>query len=303
MAYHRSTAANTPDLILIVNRDDFSLAVFSTQRDQNVSGWSLCTTTGVTATGGFYDVVVSNDTMWFITQRNVAGGGNTFYLERFNDDLLVDMGVRDVAPGLTSATARGSMLNLSSIVNIFLPKPDGAFGSTDRLHLLNLYAGPFAILTPTVEGLTHLNAQVSKVIIDNSVQPDVTPAGGTAVLEKVAATSWQVGLGWPIVDGGSGIAWVKLLPLAVDLPEGGSDHKQRRIVEVILRLFETSELKVGDFPVPFKAFDNVLDDPVPKFTGLKAIGQEGWDQDGNVNIIQTEHLPMTILSVTRKVAI
>lgn len=303
MAYHRSTAANTPDMVLIVNLDG-TLAVFSTQRDQNVAGWTLCTTSGGTGGVGFIDVVDADGIMWFVTERTIGSGNKSFYLERFNDDLYVDMGVLDPPLQLDSQVGRFSMLNsvLPAIPGLLFKPAGSDLDTNDRRHMLNLYTGPSSA-DRTVNGLAHLNGQASKVIIDNTVQPDVTPSSGSATLQRLPLTSWQVGLAWPIVDGGTGIVHIQQLPVVAALPEGASDHKQRRIAEVKVRVYLTSELEIQGKAVAFRTIKSPLDDPIPQFSGFKTVQLEKWGDEGRIDITQTEHLPMTILSITRKVAI
>jgi hypothetical protein len=303
MAYHRSTEADTPDLVLIVNLDG-TLAVFSTQRDQNVAGWTLCETSGGSQGVGFIDVVDADGTMWFVTERTIGSGSKSFYLERFNDDLFVDLGVLDPPLQLDSQIERFSMLNsLLPVIPSLMFKPSGStLDADDRKHMLNRYTGPSSA-SLTIDGLDHLDGQVSKVIIDNTVQPDVTPSSGSATFERAPANTWQVGLAWPVVDGGTGIVHIQQLPVVTSLPEGSSDGRQRRVVEVTVRVYLTSEMEINGKPVAFRDINSPLDDPVPKHTGFKTVQFEKWDDEGRVDITQTEHLPMTLLSVTRKVAI
>ncbi|KKK69481.1 hypothetical protein LCGC14_2933590, partial [marine sediment metagenome] len=107
----------------------------------------------------------------------------------------------------------------------------------------------------------------------------------------------------PVVDGGTGIVHIQQLPVVASLPEGASDHKKRRVVEVTVRVYLTSEMEINGKAVAFRDINSPLDDPVPQHTGFKTVQLEKWDDEGRVDITQTEHLPMTLLSVTRKVAI
>lgn len=259
MAYHRSQDINRPDLLLIVNNTDNTLAIFATKRDQKVAGWSLCLTSGGDSAGGFYDVAVVNNEMWFLVIRDINGAGSKYYLERFNEKFTVDSAV-------------------------------GAFD----------LGAPVAAGT----GLAHLNGHTCKVILDNTVQPDGVPAAGSLTFARSATDSWQVGLGWPIVDGASGIVQVEQLPIEVPDTSGQSTMgKKRRVSEVVMRVYETSDLYVEGKPVPFRSLGpSLLDVGLQKFTGLATVnGPEKQDEEGRISFTQQEHLPFTLLAVNRKV--
>lgn len=95
IAFRRTVATDEPDYVLLVNGDDDTLAVLSTNRTQNIAAWSLCSTDYNGGSGtyqsGFWDVAVAGNRVWFVTKRNLGGSDESFYLEYFDDTLYLDM--------------------------------------------------------------------------------------------------------------------------------------------------------------------------------------------------------------------
>ena len=147
--------------------------------------------------------------------------------------------------------------------------------------------------------MDHLEAETVKIIRDGIVEADQTvPASPFTVTFATAATaSHQVGLNFT--------PEVKTLPVEPRLPSGSLKGFKKRIFEVNAELFETQALTINGKEVPFRRFgDDVLDDDVDEFTGIKTLhGILGYTYDGQITIGQTVPLKMTLLGIDFKVSI
>ena len=147
--------------------------------------------------------------------------------------------------------------------------------------------------------MDHLEAETVKIIRDGIVEPDQTvPASPFTITFATAATaSHQVGLNFT--------PEVKTLPVEPKLPSGSLKGFKKRIFEVNAELFETQALTINGKEVPFRRFgDDVLDDDVDEFTGIKTLhGILGYTYDGQITIGQTVPLKMTLLGIDFKVSI
>ncbi len=147
--------------------------------------------------------------------------------------------------------------------------------------------------------MDHLEGETVKIIRDGIIEADQTvPASPfTVTFATAAATSHQVGLNFT--------PEVKTLPVEPRLPSGSLKGFKKRIFEVNAELFETQALTINGKEVPFRRFgDDVLDDDVDEFTGIKTLhGILGYTYDGQITIGQTVPLKMTLLGIDFKVSI
>ena len=147
--------------------------------------------------------------------------------------------------------------------------------------------------TTTLSGLSHLEGQTVKVIVDGATHPDRTVSSGSISLERSATTA-KVGL-----------AFISTLQ-TMRLDEGfrGTDQtKTKRIYDVTVRFFETVGAKVGPNEtnldeIPFRDSSASMTAPVPLFTGDKETEfPSDYGTDGFVLVKQEQALPMTILAL------
>ena len=147
--------------------------------------------------------------------------------------------------------------------------------------------------TTTLSGLSHLEGQTVKVIVDGATHPDRVVSSGSISLERSATTA-KVGL-----------AFISTLQ-TMRLDEGfrGTDQtKTKRIYDVTVRFFETVGAKVGPNEtnldeIPFRDSSASMTAPVPLFTGDKETEfPSDYGTDGFVLVKQEQALPMTILAL------
>jgi len=145
---------------------------------------------------------------------------------------------------------------------------------------------------------THLVGKTVDIILDGAVQATQTvAAGGTVTFPRAAATSYQIGLDYPVK--------VVTMPADLKISAGTRLGFKKRIVEVNVFVKDTQHLKINGTDVPFRSFDdpNVLDEEVPEFTGTKTLpGILGYSDEGKITIEQDIPLKMILLGVEYKIS-
>lgn len=105
MALRRATSTDEGDLLLVVNDDDGTMAVFSVMRSQQVVAPSEYTTDGE-----FLDVQTDVTDIYVVTKR-VFNGTTKYFVELFRDDLFTDCAfIGGSASGATSLPHIGKSL-------------------------------------------------------------------------------------------------------------------------------------------------------------------------------------------------
>lgn len=156
--------------------------------------------------------------------------------------------------------------------------------------------------------LPHLQNSNIEHLLDGVIQQPVSSDGaGLLQFSREAAEGWQAGLRFAAADDDyPEFVWlVKTLPIEVELPDGASLGRKRRIVNVSMRLHNTSALSLNGNDLSFQQFgENLLDKMVTPFTGVRNIrGLLGWDYDGSIVIGSKQSLKGTILGLSYAVSI
>lgn len=149
--------------------------------------------------------------------------------------------------------------------------------------------------TDSWSGLGHLDGEEIKVIGDGYVLDDATPASG-AITSSEEVESLEVGFGF----------YVTIQPLPLDAVIGGNalTGDYRRVCFVNLLLHESREIVVKNgtrtYRPAFRGFgDNVLDQPVKKYTGWKRVNLGGLISDDPAPVItQEQPVNFQLLSMT-----
>lgn len=156
--------------------------------------------------------------------------------------------------------------------------------------------------------VAHLPSTDVEHLLDGIIQQPVTSdASGVTVFSRYAESNWQAGLRFAVPDDDyPDLIWlVKTLPVEVELPDGASLGRKRRIVNVSMRLHNTSAMTLNGKVIPFQKFgENLLDQQVTPFTGVKNIrGLLGWNYNGSVVLGSDKSLKGTILGLSYAVSI
>jgi hypothetical protein len=142
----------------------------------------------------------------------------------------------------------------------------------------------------TVTGLGHLNGEECRVKADGAVMANATPTSGNITLSRSAA-SVEVGLDYDTL--------VKTMPLNMDFANGPTLMRKKRIIRVMLDVYETLGLYVDGTLLPDRALGvGILNNTPTPYTGLKDVYQMGWTELAQVEISQTDPVPMLLLGVS-----
>ena len=144
--------------------------------------------------------------------------------------------------------------------------------------------------------MSHLATETVNILEDGAVQANqVVPAGGTVTLPRATASSYEIGL--PIT------VLARTMPVDLKLQTGTRIGFKKRIVEVNALVVDTQHMKINDTQIPFRAFGDILDQPVAAFTGTKTLhGILGYSQEAKITVSQDIPLKMTLLGMEYKVA-
>lgn len=144
--------------------------------------------------------------------------------------------------------------------------------------------------------MSHLESETIDILLDGTVQAEqAVPSGGTVTLPRASVSSYELGL--PIT------VTATTMPVDLKLQTGTRLGFKKRIVEVNALVYETQHIKINGTLIPFRAFGDILDEPVDEFTGTKTLhGILGYSQEAKITISQDIPLKMTLLGMEYKVA-
>ena len=144
--------------------------------------------------------------------------------------------------------------------------------------------------------MSHLATETVNILEDGTVQASqAVPAGGTVTLPRATVSSYELGL--PIT------VEARTMPVDLKLQTGTRLGFKKRIVEVNALVVDTQHMKINGTQIPFRAFGDILDQPVAEYTGTKTLhGILGYSQEAKITITQDVPLKMTLLGMEFKVA-
>ena len=123
--------------------------------------------------------------------------------------------------------------------------------------------------------------------------PNATVASGSITLGRTA-TSIEVGLDYDVK--------VKTMPLNVDFQNGPILTRKKRIVRVIVNLYQSLGIYIDGTLLPDRTLgENVLDTTPTPYTGLKEIFMLGWTDLAQIEITQVDPVPMLLIGLSLEV--
>ena len=148
----------------------------------------------------------------------------------------------------------------------------------------------------TWSGLDHLEGELVQCLADDVFMGSFTVVSGDITIPRTAN---DVVIGLPYTS------TLNLLTPELQTAAGSAQGDAMSVSGTTVRVLGTSGCKINGDVVPFRQFgEDVLDQPIPEFDGLKSMGILGWDAGSNVTTItQDEPLPWHILSVIRKLTV
>jgi hypothetical protein len=151
----------------------------------------------------------------------------------------------------------------------------------------------------------------------DTIQPTVKLQSSTAVrAQKNTAGTNTVTPSWQVIEFEASALDVEeyievgidYTPTVVDLPLeedriGTAHGLKKNVSEINLQLYQTKNITVNGRVQTFAGFDEAANnDADDGFTGIKRIkGERGWSLTGQVTISQDKALPMTVLTMSKKV--
>lgn len=147
-------------------------------------------------------------------------------------------------------------------------------------------------------GLDHLEGRTVRAVLNDAVMGDFVVASGSITLPTGSAGSYVVGLPYT--------GTLKTMRLDINLANGASQGRKRRITEVAFRFNGTQGCKFGKSldalsEIPFRTFADNPSVGVPRFTGEKIVNWPlGYDRDAVVYVVQDQPLPCTLLGLAVK---
>ena len=153
-------------------------------------------------------------------------------------------------------------------------------------------SGTVSTATTSVGGLSYLEGQTVKIVINDAVFPDAVVSGGSVAIS--VPTGWtnvpiQVGLGYT--------STLRTMRVEAGSQAGNAQGRKKRFNEVMVRLLDTTGVTVNGDQIPFRTSSTPMNSGIGLFTGDKRVTNLGWDRDGIIEIKQEQPLPMTILGI------
>lgn len=152
--------------------------------------------------------------------------------------------------------------------------------------------GTVSTATTSVGGLSHLEGETVKIVINDAVFPDATVSGGSI--------SISVPVGWtnvPIQVGLGYTSTLKTMRVEAGSQAGKAQGLKKRWNEVKVRLLNTTGVKINGDQLPFRTSSTPMSSGIGLFTGDKRVTNLGWDRDGIIEIKQEQPLPLTVLGI------
>lgn len=158
------------------------------------------------------------------------------------------------------------------------------------------YDGPPAL---AFSGLSHLDGQTVAVVADGADRGQQVVTGGQVTITAPAASVVHVGFPFTSV--------IETMELEAGAGAGTAQGVKKRIHEVLLRLHDTTAMRVGGAGgnlelLDFRVVANPMGEAVPLFSGdrRQAI-PGGWERQGRIRIESVGGMPMTILAIAPEV--
>ena len=147
--------------------------------------------------------------------------------------------------------------------------------------------------TTEVTGLNHLEGESVQVLVGDAVFPNQTVSGGSISVTLPTSASYksiEIGLGYT--------SKIKTMKIESGSQAGTAQARKKRYNEVVVRLYKSVGLSVNGDQIPFRSSSTPMGQDIPEFTGDKRVSNLGWNTEGQIEIEQTQPLPMTVLGIT-----
>jgi len=324
MAAQTGDVDNEGNYLYVVNADG-TVAVFITNRAEQVTAWTRFTTDGL-----IKDVSVVEDVVYFHVKRTI--NGSTIYtIEALDNNYYTDSAVQATGAKIAAAQAFSDELSKYNVgftgdatLHALIEEvedgymrgditKDGSINISDITEILQYISGTAGATTiANVEkyilgamikdidtygtyfglDLTHLNNQECRVRADGSVMDNITPGDGDSIARIFDDV--EVGINYDLE--------VKTMPVNITFGSGPINATKRRILRVSAQLYEANGIKINGKAVTDKGFGTgVLGVAPTGFTGMKTVPMLGYSKTTQVTVTQSDPTPMTLLGLTLEI--
>lgn len=260
-----------PQQIIHMVRNDGKLVSFTYLKEQEVNAWALQKIGGVSTAGGADAVIES---IAILPADNAVYDEIWISVKRYVNSITLRH-IEVIQPGL---------LLMDVVEDSYFVDAGVTYDGSP---------------VTTISNLDHLEGETVSILADGAVIPDQTVVSGDITL-AIAASKVHVGLSF--------LSEIFTLDLEAGANEGDtSQGKIKRINDLVIRLYRTVGLNVGDSStntdvIPFRDSSMDMDAPVPLFTGDKHVAFRSRNKrSAQVYIKQDQPLPMTVLALMPKV--
>lgn len=264
MALRSAISTSEGDLLLIVNGTSTAdTRNAAAAQSGTIAAFMLDRSQSVVAPsffetdGDFRNVGVDVDDIYVVVKRTISSSAK-YYVEVFDDDRTTDSCLQYFA----GASA-----------------PDQSLpGST------------------TAGSLSHLEAKLCAVIVDDDIQTSKTVASGAITLDVAGTSYLEIGLDYDVE--------VKTQPFEPRLASGNVQGQRRRVIEASPILDNTQNLSVNGHEIPFRTLPLTLGQGVQPYTGIKRVAPLlGYSREAQVTLTMTAPLFCTVLGIEYKVSL
>lgn len=141
----------------------------------------------------------------------------------------------------------------------------------------------------------YTNETVS-LLLDGLVQSDIEFSTNTLTFPRAAASSYELGYDFTVT--------IKDLPVVDQAQDGTILGREKRILEAVFEVYQTTHMVVNGQEVSFQNFGEAgvgpLDTPAPSFTGRKTLeGLLGYDKYAQLTITQNVPARLALLAMEK----
>jgi hypothetical protein len=151
--------------------------------------------------------------------------------------------------------------------------------------------------TTTFTGYDHLVGLTVKVILDGALHPDVVVAGDGSITTEWEGVRCEAGLGYT--------ATMETLPLDQQVQTGSAQPYYKRYDQLLVTMLDSALPVINGEMRPDRTPATPMDTREPDSVGVLRTEQVvlGWDQNATVTIEQPLPLPLTVLSISGRLAL
>ncbi len=144
-------------------------------------------------------------------------------------------------------------------------------------------------LVSTITGLSHLEGKTVQIKSDGATHPNLTVSSGSVTLQAPAA---EVTVGLPYVTS------ITTLPLEFQGGEGPTMYGQRtRQPRPVLKVYLSTFPFLNGQLSPQRNTNDLMDMPVPLYTGNIEYGPTAWGDNGQLQITTANPFPLNIIGI------